>query len=101
MFDCCLSSPGGAYEVKDHPFFQNLDMDNLLSEVPLYIPKLEYGDTCSEHDGDSTEEEESDLDENSEDEENFKTESFTCVAFRFRRVRFYIHCCLREVETIS
>ena len=80
-------------------------MDNLPSEVPFYIPELEYGDTwsetessedysfeyyiySSEEEEQQEEEEQSALDENPDDEHNFKTESFTYVAFRFRRVSF-------------
>nr|XP_019950037.1 PREDICTED: microtubule-associated serine/threonine-protein kinase 3-like [Paralichthys olivaceus] len=71
----------GAHEVKNHPFFQNLDMNNLLSEVPLYIPQLEYGDTCSENVGES----EVDVPSVDEDEEKEDNISFSYLAFRFRK----------------
>ncbi|XP_077136198.1 microtubule-associated serine/threonine-protein kinase 4-like [Ranitomeya variabilis] len=31
---------GGAFEIKDHPFLSDLDFDTLLSQKPLYIPRL-------------------------------------------------------------
>ena len=78
----------GAYEVRDHPFFKNLNMNDLLSEVPYFIPEEEYVDTCSESESESFKEEESALDENPGHKENFKTESFTFVGFGFRKVSF-------------
>ncbi|CAJ0957903.1 unnamed protein product [Ranitomeya imitator] len=31
---------GGAFQIKDHPFLNDLDFDNLLSQKPEYVPQL-------------------------------------------------------------
>ncbi|CAJ0922758.1 unnamed protein product, partial [Ranitomeya imitator] len=31
---------GGAFQIKDHPFLNGLDFDNLLSQKPEYVPQL-------------------------------------------------------------
>ncbi|XP_073421554.1 microtubule-associated serine/threonine-protein kinase 3-like [Dendrobates tinctorius] len=31
---------GGAFQIKDHPFLNDIDFDNLLSQKPEYVPQL-------------------------------------------------------------
>lgn len=39
--------PGGVREVKEHPFFQELDLDDLLSENPQFVPHQHKEDDTS------------------------------------------------------
>lgn len=39
--------PGGAHEVKSHPFFRNLDWNGLLRQKAEFIPQLEAEDDTS------------------------------------------------------
>ncbi|XP_067426601.1 microtubule-associated serine/threonine-protein kinase 2-like [Thunnus thynnus] len=74
---------GGAVEVKAHPFFQGLDWNNLLSQEPLFVPKLKTEEDTSYFDS------RSDLcsdDEHSDDESPVELPDFCSVAFRFRKV---------------
>ncbi|XP_071317710.1 microtubule-associated serine/threonine-protein kinase 3-like [Trachinotus anak] len=107
---------GGASEVKDHPFFQDLDWNDLLSEDPPFVPHLEneedtsyfknQSDSSSEssnNNDDDNDNSESSVDhestnnddctesghnESSEDSEGSSVELpyFSCVTFRFREV---------------
>lgn len=42
-----LAPPGGAYEVKKHQFFRNLDWNSLLRQKAEFIPQLESEDDTS------------------------------------------------------
>lgn len=43
----CSLSTGGAYEVKQHPFFTGLDWTGLLRQKAEFIPQLESEDDTS------------------------------------------------------
>lgn len=42
-----MPSAGGAAEVKQHPFFHNLDWNSLLRQKAEFIPQLESEDDTS------------------------------------------------------
>lgn len=44
---CGIPSAGGAVEVKNHPFFHNLDWNGLLRQKAEFIPQLESEDDTS------------------------------------------------------
>ncbi|XP_053144762.1 microtubule-associated serine/threonine-protein kinase 4 isoform X10 [Hemicordylus capensis] len=80
---------GGAYEVKQHQFFQNLDWNSLLRQKAEFIPQLESEDDTSYFDTRSekyhhmeTEEEE---DTNDEDF-NLEIRQFSSCSHRFSKV---------------
>ncbi|XP_028605058.2 microtubule-associated serine/threonine-protein kinase 4 isoform X6 [Podarcis muralis] len=80
---------GGAYEVKQHPFFQNLDWNSLLRQKAEFIPQLESEDDTSYFDTRSekyhhmeTEEE----DDTNDEDFNLEIRQFSSCSHRFSKV---------------
>ncbi|XP_058862552.1 microtubule-associated serine/threonine-protein kinase 3-like isoform X2 [Acipenser ruthenus] len=80
---------GGAYEVKQHPFFHNLDWNSLLRQKAEFIPQLESEDDTSYFDTRSeryhhleTEEEE----ETNDEDFNVEIRQFSSCSHRFSKV---------------
>ena len=44
------AGPGGAEEIKSHPFFENVDWNNIRSMKAPYIPELVSDDDCRRFD---------------------------------------------------
>ncbi|XP_060091869.1 microtubule-associated serine/threonine-protein kinase 4 isoform X3 [Heteronotia binoei] len=80
---------GGAYEVKQHQFFQNLDWNSLLRQKAEFIPQLESEDDTSYFDTRSekyhhmeTEEE----DDTNDEDFNLEIRQFSSCSHRFSKV---------------
>ncbi|NXW43630.1 MAST4 kinase, partial [Nyctiprogne leucopyga] len=84
-----LAPPGGAYEVKQHKFFRNLDWNSLLRQKAEFIPQLESEDDTSYFDTRSekyhhmeTEEE----DDTNDEDFNLEIRQFSSCSHRFSKV---------------
>uniref|UniRef100_A0A8C9VVY6 non-specific serine/threonine protein kinase n=1 Tax=Scleropages formosus TaxID=113540 RepID=A0A8C9VVY6_SCLFO len=79
---------GGAYEVKHHPFFHNLDWNGLLRQKAEFIPQLESEDDTSYFDTRSERYHHLETEEEDTNDEDFNVElrQFSSCSHRFSKV---------------
>ncbi|KFZ60412.1 Microtubule-associated serine/threonine-protein kinase 4, partial [Antrostomus carolinensis] len=103
---------GGAYEVKQHKFFRNLDWNSLLRQKAEFIPQLESEDDTSYFDTRSekyhhmeTEEE----DDTNDEDFNLEIRQFSSCSHRFSKVSknycdvstYCVHKCFATIPDID
>ncbi|KAG8436979.1 hypothetical protein GDO86_007893 [Hymenochirus boettgeri] len=79
---------GGAFEVKQHPFFKDLDWNGLLRQKAEFIPQLESEDDTSYFDTRSERYQhmESEEEEDTNDEDRLEIRQFSSCSPRFSKV---------------
>ncbi|KAJ6664319.1 hypothetical protein lerEdw1_008538 [Lerista edwardsae] len=79
---------GGAHEVKNHPFFRNLDWNGLLRQKAEFIPQLEAEDDTSYFDTRSERYQHlgSEDDETNDEESSLEIRQFSSCSHRFSKV---------------
>ncbi|KPP73821.1 microtubule-associated serine/threonine-protein kinase 4-like, partial [Scleropages formosus] len=79
---------GGAYEVKHHPFFHNLDWNGLLRQKAEFIPQLESEDDTSYFDTRSERYHHLETEEEDTNDEDFNVElrQFSSCSHRFSKI---------------
>uniref|UniRef100_A0A8C9TAY9 non-specific serine/threonine protein kinase n=2 Tax=Scleropages formosus TaxID=113540 RepID=A0A8C9TAY9_SCLFO len=89
---------GGAYEVKHHPFFHNLDWNGLLRQKAEFIPQLESEDDTSYFDTRSERYHHLETEEEDTNDEDFNVElrQFSSCSHRFSKVSSLLWVCFTQ-----
>lgn len=77
---------GGAHEVKEHRYFDNLDWDSLLRQKAEFVPQLSGEDDTSYFDSRSDRYKHEIMEEADESDESFSIGSFSSCSANFRKV---------------